>query len=457
MMSFNKTYLAGCLAVALGICAVQIVGAPIVVLMGLAMFMGFMALSAVQNFSLPILLFFLSWAPILKIRPGTFSFYTIALVMICMISSIKNRYGFRKYHIASSVLLIILTLIAKLIDGSTIALDYIFFMLLMVMVPVMQKEALAGKYSAFDVVIYLTVGAVFAGFCAQWFAGFENIARYVRVDAYLTIVRRCGFSSDPNFYMAQITAAIGGCLILMLNKSTRGRTIFLGVMLMLLLYCGFMSGSKTFALVAILMVLMWMVELFRLRNQPGLKALLIVCVIIGIIYIATSSIFGDLIDMMITRFSFTRDLSSLTTKRTDIWINYLDAIIDDLKVLLIGNGLTDAAVFGRASHNTALQMIFQFGIIGSAVLLVWIFAFYWHENRGYRFPRRSWIRLLIVITGIYLPWMSIDTLFFDEFFILQWYCLIAVRMLGDKTDMQKLAEDEFAARAEANPESVKGY
>lgn len=450
-MSFNRIYFAGSIAVAALVCIAQISGGTMFILLSLAMFMGLAAVSSAKNFTLPVMLFFLPWAPILKINPGSFSFYTIAMVMICLISAVKNHQTFKRYHITAGILLVLITLISKLIDASKLALDYVCFMMLIVLMPVMQKEALVKKYSIYDVVVYLAAGAVIAGLCAQRFAGYGNIARYIRVDAYLTIVRRCGFNPDPNFYMAQITAAIGGCLVLILRRDNRKRALFLSILLMLLLYCGFMSGSKTFAVVVAAEILLWVIELFRLRNQPGFKFTLILCGIIAVIYIATSTVFGGLIDTLITRFSFTTDISSLTTHRTDLWVNYYDAILDDLKVLLIGEGYTDVTVLGRASHNTVIQTIYQFGILGSAVLLGWIYCFY-HYDSLEKSGKKNLVRIGIMLAGVYLPWLAIDMLFFDEFFLLQWFCLIAIRQLGYK---EEAAEMAAAAETEMLNEAIE--
>lgn len=427
MLSLNRKYLYGCIACALLLCAAQISGSAIAIFACIAAFVVISCIGCIRSFTLPMLMFFLPWSPLLKLDIDSFSFYTVVLVLVCMISVVKNWYRFKRYHITAGILLVLLTLLSKIIDGSTLSMDYICFMMLIVLFPVVCEEKDEAGYDFYGVVVFFSAGIILSALCAQQFASYRNIAKYIDVHSYLTIVRKNGFYGDPNFYTAQITAALGGCLILILKERAKGRMVFLGILTVLLLYCGFLSGSKSFALVSGGILFMWFIELMRIRGRFGFKLAMVLCGLLVTAYILTSSLFADLLRVLITRFTMGKDMYSFTTGRTSLWLSYYEAILEDVKVLLIGKGFTNVKVNARASHNTIIQMIFQFGMIGSAILWGWIVCFFKEWEKDGTRKRGLSIRMLILLFGAFFPWMAIDALFFDEFFLMQWFCLVGIQ------------------------------
>lgn len=426
-MPIKKLYLTLSIVLVLCLCAAQILGSTLLILPCLAAFMVLVGWSCSDNFTLPILLFFLPWSPILRTNPTGYSFFTFGLVLVCAISVIKKRFRFKKYPIVVGIVLLLLTLISKVFDGQSLAFDYIAFMMLIILFPVVKGEWTVKKYDFFQVVTFFSVGIIVAVVCALAFAAFPNIAQYIRVDAYLTITRRSGFYGDANFYSAQITAALGGCFTLLLKEQKKGHTVSLGIFLFLLLYSGFLSASKSFVVVTLCMILLWIVAFLRMRGRAALKAILLTFGIVLTVFIATSAVFSNLIDILITRFSYTRDLETLTTGRIGLWKSYIDEIMGNAKVFFLGKGFTNVKVNDRSSHNTLLQAVFQFGFLGLPFLLYWIASFF---RGAYQKGRRTKLftpELLIIAVGAFLPWLAIDTLFFDEFFLLQWYVFMALQ------------------------------
>lgn len=149
--------------------------------------------------------------------------------------------------------------------------------MLIVLFPVVKEEWKASQYDFFQMVVFLSSGVVMAALCAKTFDGYYNISQYIDVHSYLTITRMSGFYGDPNFYTAQITAALSGSLLAVLQEKKRSHTVILTVVILLLLYCGFLSGSKSFVLVTGCMLGLWTIELLRMRDRPGLKVTMIVC------------------------------------------------------------------------------------------------------------------------------------------------------------------------------------
>lgn len=428
-MPIKKPYLIFSIVTVLLLCAAQVAASTLLILPCLVAFLALVGWGCSENYTLPVLLFFLPWSPILKTSPTDFSFFTFGLVLVCAISIIKKRFQIKKYAIVAGIALVFLTLLSKVMDGNGLSFDYIAFMMLIVLFPVVKGEWTVKKYDFYQVVAFYALGIVVAAFCALALETIPTIARYIRVDSYASITRRSGFYGDANFYTAQITSAISGCLVMLIKERKRPRLVFLGIITVLLLYCGFLSASKSFVLVAACALLIWFVTVLRMQGRTGLKITLLVGVALLAVFVATSALFGDLIDVVVTRFSYASDLESFTTGRVNLWGSYIEEILGDIKIFFIGKGFTNVKVNGRGSHNTLIQILFQFGFVGIPFLVYWIASFLRGASRkGFR-KKVNFPELLIIAVGTFLPWFAIDALFFDEFFLLQWYMFSAIQQL----------------------------
>lgn len=139
-MAIHSKYFWMYLLLALAVCIGQIIGSTVLLLGILALFMLLMGWSCGREFTLPALLFFLPWSQILRTGPDEFSFFTFGIVMTCVISLVKRRFWLRRYHIATGIGLLALTLFAKLLDGSFLAFDYIAFIMMLFLFPVVKEE-----------------------------------------------------------------------------------------------------------------------------------------------------------------------------------------------------------------------------------------------------------------------------------------------------------------------------
>lgn len=154
--------------------------------------------------------------------------------------------------------------------------------------------------------------------------------------------------------------------------------------------------------------------------------------------VAGRELFSDLIDVILYRFSASRGISGLTTGRTDLWWDYAGELLRSPRLLLVGNGYTNLKLHGRSSHNTFIQILFQFGVVGGLLLFQWIKAYVSEPLDRCRIPiNHAWI----VTVGIFLPWMALDMLFFDEFFLMPMYavcCMLSAQEMKRKMEGREL-------------------
>ena len=123
------------------------------------------------------------------------------------------------------------------------------------------------------------------------------------------------------------------------------------------------------------------------------------------------------------RFSYSANISQLTTGRTDLWKKYIEEFLHNAPLTLLGEGYTSVTLDGFASHNTVIQGIFQFGIIGFPFFLTWVYLSLKSTFVKYVNIKANWKFALLMCVGVVLPWMALDLLFFDEFFLLPAYAM----------------------------------
>jgi O-antigen ligase len=153
---------------------------------------------------------------------------------------------------------------------------------------------------------------------------------------------------------------------------------------------------------------------------------MILALFIGGAFILSSILFTDLIDMMIGRLFNDKTLSDFTTGRTDLWVSYLREFENDPSILFFGKGFTDILVNNCASHNIVIQSIYQFGLPGSFILLIWFFAYARNVLKRIHIKISHIGQGLLLAVGAFGPWLGLDSLKFDEFFIMPFVVFIGL-------------------------------
>lgn len=423
-----------CVAACFLLCLAQVVGNTALILGALVLFLLILGWECLHGCILPVLLFFLPWSALLRTSTNSISAYSVGLVLVCVMTLIRCKFDLRRRDIVVGLLLGALTMVSKLLDGNSLKLSYIAFMMLIVMLPSLKRENEQNAYDFATATVFLSVGSVLAALAAQLVDGYPNIQSYITIHSYLNITRRCGFCSDPNFYSAQITAALGGVMLLTLH-SDRRQMVWLMLLAVLLTYCGLLSGSKSFVLVLAVEIVLWIFLLLWTKRTLAFKlTILLSMAVLAIIALSTEKV-QNLIEVILTRFSYSDSLDSLTTNRITVWGKYISEILKDPKILLIGVGLSDVLIGEKASHNTIIQMVFQLGLVGSAILVWWWTGLEDRPLLRQVRQEKKVLEMVLLAIGIFLPWMALDLMFFDEFFLFTWYFLLGVADLAKNTSV----------------------
>lgn len=429
-MTINVVGLILCIIVSIALCIAQVLGNVVLIGMTLLAFLVLLGWESKKGNTLPVLLFFLPWSTIMKFSPGTVSFYTIGLMMVCGLALIQSKLRIGKAEMASGIILLLITFVSRAMEGTMVSMSYIAFMAMIFILPILKRNESNGKNNFYSAVIYFAFALVLTTFLAQWCVSYPGIKKYITVLSYSTLTRICGFNTDPNYYAAQVVAALSGTMLLML-RGDKKQVIIAGILSVLLIYSGLISVSKMFFVMFVTLLIMWTILLLRAQGKIGTKFVAFIVTMIALSFILSSDTFQQLFDTLINRFSNSTDIKSLTTGRSNIWGFYFKEIMSNFKIMLIGKGLTESTVQGFATHNVLIDFIFQLGLVGTIVLLFWIRKFVEPVSIKNIAKQHKLIDIGLLTIGIIGPWLSISILFFDEFFLFQWFLVSGMQASCD--------------------------
>lgn len=420
-----------CIAMSIWLLIAQVFGSVLILIPCLVCFLVLVAWAGVQGVSLPVLMFFLPFAPLLKFGQGSISFFTLALLIVYLVYAVTGSRNIKIYHLIPALCIIVLTIIVKTMLGYSFDNSYILFSVALLLVPFVSRET-DGKYDFYWITVFFVLGITVAAITSQYLVLFPNIAGYIETFDLFGAVRHAGYYGDPNFYSAHITVALAGIMVLSFSKLSKSKLVSLIIMSAILLYCGLLSVSKSFVLITICLFLMWLLALMFHKGKISGKITILFMTSIGIMFLLSSTVFTDGINMVVERFARDDNLSDFTTGRLDIWMNYMHEFESNLGLLLFGKGYSHVLVGGRAAHNTIIQIVFQLGIIGSVFMIVWIVCLFHNFLQNTVLHREGVMPVLILMMGAFGPWLALDLMFFDEFFIVPMYVCIGIRYILQK-------------------------
>lgn len=433
--------LGGCLLACLLLVLAQTVGNGFLLLLVLIGCLLLAALACRQGLAIPVLLFFLPWSPLMKLAPGRISFYTIGLLICCALALAQDGMRLTVRQVVLAASLMALTLTAKILQTGSITNDYLMFVFMLLLFPCIARSC--PRATSFRCATMFFAGGIFsAAILARLVAHYPNISRYIIVESYLTVTRLSGFYGDPNFYSAHVTACLAGVLVLLSRETEKRRQILLAAVSVALLYCGLLSASKTFVLTVACLFLFWLPILLERGNYGSARTRLLFGVLCAVAFVLVSPAFRQVIRIIGARFTEGEGLAGLTTNRTALWLQYLTAFVHDIPLTLFGAGYTSVNLFRKASHNTLIQAVYQFGILGIPLLLVWMWNMLADMFPESDKPLAGWKYTVLLCVGSFLPWMALDILQYDEFFLLPVYVLLGIAHVAGWDTQAESAESQ---------------
>lgn len=223
---------------------------------------------------------------------------------------------------------------------------------------------------------YLAIGAVFS------LVSFYLVHLEVISEVLQTNYRLAGYGDDPNYFSIYVLMSIGFALSGLPKGS--GKTMLL-LQVALLTILGLLTSSKMYILCLAFMFLLYSYDTVvnsRVRKTAPLLIVLFSILLAGLFQIDSVSalfikVIGRFTDINTTANLF--DIDSITTGRVTLIREYYAAAIQDPFSVLLGRGInyplyyTNIIGDNRVVHNTYLDMLLSWGLIGTATILYFLF------------------------------------------------------------------------------------
>lgn len=218
-----------------------------------------------------------------------------------------------------------------------------------------------------------------------------------------SIVRFSGLYQDPNYYTVNLIMAL--CLIVILYYRGRVPILFCAGSAAAILYFGTLTYSKSFLLMLLLPLSVFMFANHRIGRYD------IQVISLALIFAAGALILMTNPDFLTGMQKRMETGTSATSGRSDIWLGYLDYIYHHPDIALFGAGIGAELLFDRAIHNVYIEILYHLGLVGGFLLIVAI------VNSGLRYRKaiRSHYMNFSVIIGILITYFFLSQLHDYEF------------------------------------------
>lgn len=296
--------------------------------------------------------FLLPFASIFKASSGGSSFFTYLTIFIAL------KLIVTKMNINRRFLLTWIILLGFQIAGCRLQLSLL----------IKQASILLLIYGYFhscrvdskNIVLNLAFGMLLSCAAANMTAIFPGISDYMRVVRAYEIssdtYRFIGLYSDPN-YLSEALILI--CMMLFIFIQQKRIGVGYWLVIGMLLVFGAQTLSKSYFLMLAVILGLYIIIAIKQRDSNVLLGFLLgFAVLLGLFLNGRLTALNSIL----LRFSSEYDL---TTGRTEIWKEYIETLISNPLKLTVGFGIGSSPK--QMAHNTFLELLYHYGIIGSIV------------------------------------------------------------------------------------------
>lgn len=223
--------------------------------------------------------------------------------------------------------------------------------------------------------------------------------------------RFSGVFIDPNYYSIFLILSLIG--LIDLKSSNKIRNIEFYLEFVSLTFFGALTGSKSFLLLFLLVILFQVAELISKRKFFQIFFWMVsICFLV--IYIEQKNI--SVFDLVLKRLNSAKNVNELTTGRFNIWVRYIDYIFSDLKVIIFGEGLDK--ILNKGTHNIILEIIYNCGIVGLFFLILFFKSLFSNSKKYYLQHKKISILCYFPIFSLLVSYFFLQGIATLEFYLL---------------------------------------
>lgn len=217
---------------------------------------------------------------------------------------------------------------------------------------------------------------------------------YVSIRSWQDTIRFAGLSYDPNFYT--ILSVVSLVLLVFYISFILKNNLFKLLLIFATLFMGLITFSKS-VLICYSLVIIFSISLSRIKLNKSL--LLTVFLGLGILVFFRDQIYF-IINIILSRFKDYDDLNSISTGRVTLWKEYCYEIFNSFTGSIFGYGL-HGKLLSRASHNTYLEIIYKFGLIGFIVNIMYFFSCMFYIPKSKKYYLKDWVFVILIIALLF--------------------------------------------------------
>lgn len=325
-----------------------------------------------QENKIDYIIFFSTWAYVLKFNPKSHSMFLFFSVEYCILTLLCLFTKNKKINLNLMCLLLFFLGHSFVVSAfSSSGVNNILGILinyLTIALAIMNSSDTKN----FKKWIWLyVVGLLIQSFVAFWalesFGQVGDYLRSMRDHTVLTssgvITRFAGFESDPNYFSVEILVGICSLLVYMMHEKKK---LFACIAMGMLAIFGLLTLSKMYLLCLAILIIVALFMTFKQDIGSGISLLLVFLILSFVIW----KMFGETLLLGFgARLDGVDNIAGLTTGRTNSWVSYFTATFGDIKILLFGAGYGSGFVNRMAAHNGYLSLFYFWGIIGSILLI----------------------------------------------------------------------------------------
>lgn len=335
------------------------------------------------------------------------------LLLVMILTVIKLAMKLKRFQIAHLLCTLLCVIDVSLMSMSGISIplrgQFAVCGILLVATIAAYKEKFDIMYLS-RVYAFAVLTAIVLALCKDFIPNMSNYT-YDKYLALGMVERFCGLYKNPNYFTFDITIAVTGLLYV---SSMRKKMQMLDFILAIVLcVCGCLSVSMSF----VLSILVTLICFFMFSKEKSInyKAILITLAAACILYnlFKNAPVLSVILERMSSFDLSQGGISSTTTNRSDIWIDFLNRIMSDLKVFLFGAGMNAAS---ESAHNFYIEYWYFFGLLGVILFLMYITTTAFRAKKSVNRANFN-KQLLILIIPIMFRALGISLMAFMNFWL----------------------------------------
>lgn len=246
------------------------------------------------------------------------------------------------------------------------------------------------------------------------------------------IPRFQGLFRDPNYYMALLV--VGLALLCKMKEAGRLHPALFWIQSAAMVTFGVLTYSKTFFLMLILLVGIYIIWQFWSKKVfYGVFATILV--MIAAIYVLASD--NSPFAVVLERLTSSKDLSDITTNRSDLFVAYWRAISKNVGTLLFGYGFNAPLLNGRGAHNVFLELAYYIGIVGLTLIIgLMVSLACWIGNHTSGFHKQSMIEKYVALGMAMVVYCSLQGMFLLPCYAAFFLALLSLHIVKKEPDEQ---------------------